>query len=44
LRQKIFFQLKKNFPPNFSSAKMILKIIVNIFWQQIDLQGILKGF
>jgi len=23
---------------------MILKIIVNIFWQQIDLQGILKGF
>jgi len=23
---------------------MILKILVNIFWRQIDLQGILKGF
>jgi len=23
---------------------MILKILVNFFWRQIDLQGILKGF
>jgi len=50
-KNKKKFPPKKQFPANFFfrnrfflSQKMILKILVNIFWRQIDLHGILKGF
>jgi len=44
-RQKKKFPTKFFFVTNFfSTKKNLLKILVNSFWWEIDLQGILKGF